>query len=95
MIVESCTLCFRPIAVGATVATAVACVVLLAEIATYPDSTPMSKTPHNEVTLLDFALGFGTILFSFGGAPAFPTIQHDMNVTSDFPKAISLGFISE
>lgn len=69
--------------------------ILLAEIATYPTATAMAETPHKEVDILSFALGFGTILFSFGGAPAFPTIQSDMNVTQDFPKAISLGFISK
>lgn len=61
-------------------------------MATFPWADVPSKVTHNEVDLRKFALAFGTILFSFGGAPAFPTIQHDMRVTADFPKAIFLGF---
>jgi len=37
-------------------------------------------------------MAFGTMFYSFGGAQAFPTIQHDMNNSSDFPKTVSLGF---
>lgn len=85
--------CYRPIAVGATVATGIACVFLVAAIATYPDAQVPSKVTHTSVGVLDFALAFGTILFSFGGAPAYPTIQHDMRVSTDFPKSLTLGFI--
>ena len=65
---------------------------MLASIATFPTAEVPSEVTHNEVDIKTFALAFGTILFSFGGAPAFPTIQHDMKVTTDFPKAILLGF---
>lgn len=84
---------FRPIAIGATVSTGIACVVLIADITSHPVSSDPQQVHHNDIEVKNFALAFGTILFSFGGAPAFPTIQHDMRVTSDFPKAVFFGFI--
>lgn len=78
---------------GATIATGVACVFLLVTIGKNPQTTPTSNVKHDDIDVKSFALAFGTILFSFGGAPAFPTIQHDMQNSSDFPKAIFLGFL--
>ncbi|KAF6025922.1 hypothetical protein EB796_015771 [Bugula neritina] len=83
---------FWPIAVGATVATAIACGFLIAAIVSYSSTNLPSKVTHTPIDVKSFALAFGTILFSFGGASAFPTIQHDMGVTTDFPRAVFLGF---
>lgn len=88
----STCLLFRPIAVGATVATAIACGFLIAAIVSYSSTNLPSKVTHTPIDVKSFALAFGTILFSFGGASAFPTIQHDMGVTTDFPRAVFLGF---
>ena len=35
-----------------------------------------------------FSLAFGTILFSFGGASIFPTVQTDMKKSSRFPLSV-------
>lgn len=40
-----------------------------------------------------FFLGLGTILFSFGGAATFPTIQNDMADRSRFPYSVVIAFI--
>lgn len=39
-----------------------------------------------------FAGAFGTILFAFGGASAFPNFQNDMKRKEQFPKAVIIGF---
>ena len=38
-------------------------------------------------------LAFGTILFSFGGASTFPTIQTDMKKASRFPLSVVFAYI--
>lgn len=39
-----------------------------------------------------FAGAFGTILFAFGGASAFPNFQNDMKKKEQFPLAVIIGF---
>jgi len=56
------------------------------------------KTCHDVAKYPDFKitnifLGLGTLLFSYGGHSAFPTIQHDMKVPKDFNKSAVLAFI--
>ncbi|XP_063837922.1 uncharacterized protein LOC135086995 isoform X2 [Ostrinia nubilalis] len=41
----------------------------------------------------DFFLAFGTIMFAFGGASTFPTIQNDMADKSKFSKSLQWSFI--
>lgn len=40
----------------------------------------------------DLFLAFGTILFAFGGASTFPTIQNDMLNRNDFYKSVRIAF---
>ncbi|XP_013138244.1 PREDICTED: lysine histidine transporter 1-like [Papilio polytes] len=42
----------------------------------------------------DFFLAFGTIMFAFGGASTFPTIQNDMIDKSKFGKSVHYSFIA-
>jgi len=39
-------------------------------------------------------LAVGTLLFAYGGHPAFPTIQNDMRKPEDFEKSSLLSFSS-
>lgn len=41
----------------------------------------------------DFFLAFGTIMFAFGGASTFPTLQNDMADKTKFNKSLQYGFI--
>ena len=50
--------------------------------------TPTYPNP----TVVSFARGFGSILFSFGGAATFPTIQNDMADRSKFWRSVIIGF---
>uniref|UniRef100_A0A8R1HH17 Aa_trans domain-containing protein n=1 Tax=Caenorhabditis japonica TaxID=281687 RepID=A0A8R1HH17_CAEJA len=38
-------------------------------------------------------MSFGTIMFSYGGHCAFPTIQHDMKKPHQFSKSVSIAFL--
>lgn len=40
----------------------------------------------------DFFLAFGTLLFAFGGASTFPTIQNDMEDKNKFSKSVMIAF---
>lgn len=41
---------------------------------------------------MDFFLAYGTIMFAFGGASTFPTIQNDMADKTKFGKSLQYGF---
>ncbi|GAB6032356.1 hypothetical protein CHUAL_010997 [Chamberlinius hualienensis] len=96
---------FWPIAVGAAVSTAVACVLIVirsaidynrsASVFEQPDNSTV-VVPHEVVyptpTFSSFCLAFGTILFSYGGASTFPTIQNDMRDRTLFSKAVAIAF---
>lgn len=51
--------------------------------------------PHRAHSPMEFFLSFGIILFAYGGASTFPTIQNDMNEREKFSKSITIGFASE
>lgn len=57
--------------------------------------TPVEEATHATPTAHSFFLGLGTIMFSFGGAVVFPTIQNDMSDRSKFPLAIMISFCGE
>ena len=42
-----------------------------------------------------FSLGFSTILFSFGGASAFPTLQNDMENRNEWWKSVTIAFVGQ
>ena len=46
-------------------------------------------------SLESFSGAFGTILFAFGGASAFPNFQNDMKQKEKFPLAVVFGFIGK
>ncbi|XP_050736656.1 uncharacterized protein LOC127008530 [Eriocheir sinensis] len=48
---------------------------------------------YTSPSLSSFFLGFGTILFSFGGASTFPTIQNDMEDRTRFPVSVTIAFL--
>lgn len=84
----------RPIAVGATLATGLACILLLARIIQDKDKHG-DTVVHSEQEFTSFFTAFGTIVFAFGGHPAFPTFQADMKNKADFKWAVLLGYMSK
>lgn len=84
---------FLIVGVGALLTTAIACILIFSQIVIdgiHTDTLP-SHVPHG---FKDFFTSFGIILFSFGGASIFPTIQNDMRDRKQFSKSILIGFIA-
>lgn len=81
---------FWPIAVAATVATSIACVVIVANVSVDAQDAPRAFQP--DLDAKSFFMAFGTICFAFGGHPGFPTFQADMRQPEKFGKAIFLAY---
>lgn len=81
----------RVVGVGALLTTSVACVLIFTQMVMdgLRRTTPVSHKPHS---INDFFLSFGTILFAYGGAATFPTIQNDMVHRDKFSVSASIGF---
>jgi len=56
-----------------------------------PDRRP--DLYFNSPTLKSFFTSLPTIMFAFGGASTFPTIQNDMARKSEFAKSVAIAFI--
>ncbi|XP_071531711.1 uncharacterized protein [Panulirus ornatus] len=83
---------FWQASVLAVVSTLVAVVVIIVTIFVERDTLPENPVYPNP-TVTSFSLGFGAILFAFGGAAVFPTIQNDMKDRSEFWKSVIVGFL--
>ncbi|KIH66424.1 hypothetical protein ANCDUO_03247 [Ancylostoma duodenale] len=82
------------VSIGAALSTTVAVILIL--VGTSIDvPTCFQAASYAEVTPRQFTLGFGTIVFAYGGHPVFPTIQHDMRQPRHFSKAVMLSYIGE
>ncbi|KAL3882288.1 hypothetical protein ACJMK2_028650 [Sinanodonta woodiana] len=79
------------VAVGATCATAVACVILVANM--IKDKPNHPTVEHSNPDFLSFFTAFGVICFAFGGHPAFPTFQTDMRNQKHFGRAVLVGYL--
>lgn len=81
---------FRPTAVVAMLTTVLAVIVVVIQLII---QAPDFKTSvYSDYSFRSFFLGFGTILFSFGGAATFPTIQNDMKDRTKFPYSVVIAF---
>uniref|UniRef100_A0A915MGG4 Amino acid transporter transmembrane domain-containing protein n=1 Tax=Meloidogyne javanica TaxID=6303 RepID=A0A915MGG4_MELJA len=70
--------------------------VILICFGTLMDSSVCAKIsvgmpPNNKFS--NYFLALGTFLFSYGGHPGFPTIQHDMKKPKEFTKASIIAFL--
>ncbi|CAG2177486.1 unnamed protein product [Oppiella nova] len=83
---------FWPAAYTAMISTVLGSVLLLISIGM--DSKNRAKDAvYAMPTFVNFFKAFGNILFSFGGASAFPNFQNDMKNKEEFPRAVTFGFI--
>ncbi|KAL8581783.1 hypothetical protein ACOMHN_043201 [Nucella lapillus] len=83
---------FKFVAMGASAATSVACVILVVLMMLDRIDFPDRTVVHNRVDFLGFAGAFGTICFAFGGHPTFPTFQNDMREPHKFGKACIIAY---
>lgn len=83
----------RPVSVVGVVVTVIQCVVV---VVTLVQAAPSLPAPHyTSPSVSSVFLGFGTILFSFGGACTFPTIQNDMADRSRFIHSVVIAFVGK
>lgn len=80
---------FWHVSVLALVATLAAVLVVVVKVLV---EDQLYEPQHPPPTFSSFFLGFGTIMFSYGGAVTFPTIQNDMSDRSKFPLAVIIAF---
>ena len=92
---------YRPLAIGALVTTATACTLCMVQLTldyknNDVDLTQCKSNHSNDATFTphypkheveDYFMAFGSIMFAFGGASTFPTIQADMKDKSKFKFA--------
>ncbi|KAF2896920.1 hypothetical protein ILUMI_09256 [Ignelater luminosus] len=82
---------FWAVGICATLTTALACILMFTQIV-IDGSVSREHVRHRVHNFQDFFLAFGTLLFAFGGASTFPTIQNDMDNKRNFPKSIAIAF---
>lgn len=81
----------RPVPVMGLVVCLLQCVVVVGGVVAQAPSLP--SPCYTIPSFSSIFLGLGTILFSFGGAATFPTIQNDMADRSRFPNSVVIAFI--
>ena len=84
---------FRGTALGATMATLTASLLVLVSI--LKDEHKYTVVQHETVDIVSFFTAFGTMAFSYGGHPVFPTVQADMKRPKNFGTACIIGYSSK
>lgn len=83
---------FCAVGVGAILTTAIACAFYFTQmVMDFMNSTEPAL--HDKHNFSDFFLSFGTLVFAFGGASTFPTIQNDMENKKQFSWSILIAFL--
>ncbi|XP_049818819.1 uncharacterized protein LOC109600018 [Aethina tumida] len=81
---------FNFVGIGALLTTVGACILFFYQIVLDGNAKP---TPVRKIhDFNDFFLSFGTLLFAFGGASTFPTIQNDMKDKNKFSTCVIIAF---
>ncbi|KAK3763183.1 hypothetical protein RRG08_018752 [Elysia crispata] len=81
---------FWQIGLTAALATALACLMILTQMA--EDAPDMPPAFHGPLKAKDFFAAFGIISFGFGGHQSFPTIQVDMVKPERFGVSLSIAY---
>ncbi|CAH1170052.1 unnamed protein product [Phaedon cochleariae] len=82
---------FSLVGVGAVLT--IVCSCILFNIQIFSDAKTIPTAPRQVHGFHDFFISSGMILFSFGGASTFPTIQNDMKNRKDFSMSVAIAFI--
>ncbi|KAK7604251.1 hypothetical protein V9T40_004524 [Parthenolecanium corni] len=77
---------------GALSATVLSCICIFIQIVDDGLSKGLSPPSHELTSFKEFFLAFGVILFVYGGASTFPTIQNDMVDRNKFYKSVRIAF---
>lgn len=83
---------FWQIALTAALATTLACLMVLIQIAM--DAPEVPPAFHGPLKFKDFFAAFGIISFGFGGHQSFPTIQVDMKQPQKFGRSLSISYFT-
>lgn len=83
---------FKWVAMGASAATSVACVILVVLMGLDSNKADHERVVHSKIDLMSFAAAFGTICFAFGGHPTFPTFQNDMKQPHRFGTSCMIAY---
>ncbi|XKL63514.1 hypothetical protein PGB90_005878 [Kerria lacca] len=84
---------FWLVGIAALLTTVISCICIFIQIIMDGlNTTTIPASYHTPSSFKDFFLAFGTILFVFGGASTFPTIQNDMINRNDFYKSVRIAF---
>lgn len=82
---------FWPVVVGGMLSTGIAIVLIcIGALMDWGTCAPIREFPP--ASLANYLYALGTMLFTYGGHSAFPTIQHDMKKPSEFNRSAVLGF---
>uniref|UniRef100_A0A914HP62 Amino acid transporter transmembrane domain-containing protein n=1 Tax=Globodera rostochiensis TaxID=31243 RepID=A0A914HP62_GLORO len=82
---------FWPVIVGGMISTIVAIVfICIGSMMDWESCASAKELPSFDFS--NYLSALGTMLFTYGGHSAFPTIQHDMKKPSEFNKSAILGF---
>jgi vesicular inhibitory amino acid transporter len=84
-------LILRPIAIGAMVCTAIACVFIT--ISALIHYGKIERNLPSEITFKSFSFSMGTMFFAWGGSAMFPTIQVDMYEPHRFHVAVVISYV--
>ncbi|UJR36334.1 hypothetical protein I4U23_029062 [Adineta vaga] len=79
-----------PIAIGAMVCTAIACIVIA--ISALIHYGKKEKSEPSPITFKSFSFSMGTMFFAWGGSAMFPTIQVDMREPHRFHLAVIISY---
>lgn len=79
------------VGIGATFTTVIACILFFTQIV-IDERNNVVVVEHEVHGFRDFFLAFGTLLFAFGGASTFPTIQNDMVNKKQFSGCVLIAF---
>ncbi len=77
----------------ALLTTVIACVMIITQAGIDAPAKKEEGLYYPSPTVSSFFLAFGSILFAFGGASSFPTIQNDMIDKSQFEKSVNIAFV--
>ncbi|KAF5305305.1 hypothetical protein FQA39_LY09270 [Lamprigera yunnana] len=83
---------FWAVGISATLTTVLSCVLMFVQMM-LDTQYRVGHVRHRVHNFQEFFLAFGTLLFAFGGASTFPTIQNDMVDKRKFSSSISIAFI--